>query len=250
MEVVDTETAKEFMHEMLTVVDIPELVAICGDVEQKSAWFRQTLDAAALPTLTQDDYHRVLGRIFGTRGKQRQVLAGYDIAAVRAWLSELLDGSGTPGDRVDAFAARLEGFPENLKADFASELLHFARPEQHWLWCRWMWDPRTKTGALPLVTSASFNFKGDTPGAVYMRVGRATADVHELGDSVGIDKIGETIFATDVFLSCVYVVYAYTVLKMRMTQEFNKVMPGLPEFSRRLLGVNQKRTSAAAPSEN
>jgi len=24
---------------------------------------------------------------------------------------------------------------------------------------------------------------------------------------------------------------------MRMTQEFNKVMPGLPEFSRRLLGV-------------
>jgi hypothetical protein len=25
-----------------------------------------------------------------------------------------------------------------------------------------------------------------------------------------------------------------------MTQEFNKVMPGLPEFSRRLLGVYQK----------
>jgi hypothetical protein len=36
------------------------------------------------------------------------------------------------------------------------------------------------------------------------------------------------------------VVYVYTVLRLRMTQEFNKVMPGLPEFSRRLLGVYQK----------
>ena len=43
------------------------------------------------------------------------------------------------------------------------------------------------------------------------------------------------------FLCSVYVVYAYTVLKMRMTQEFNKVMPGLPEFSRRLLGVYDRK---------
>ena len=47
-------------------------------------------------------------------------------------------------------------------------------------------------------------------------------------------------FGTDVFLGCVYVVYVYMVLRMRMTQEFNKVMPGLSEFVRRLLGVYEK----------
>jgi len=29
----------------------------------------------------------------------------------------------------------------------------------------------------------------------------------------------------------------YTVLRMRMTQEFNKVVPDLPDLVRRLLGV-------------
>ena len=73
-----------------------------------------------------------------------------------------------------------------------------------------------------------------------MKVGRAVAFVHEVGEAAGFQSISRNIFGTDVFLSCVYVVYAYTVLKMRMTNEFNKVMPGLPEFSRRLLGVNRK----------
>jgi hypothetical protein len=35
----------------------------------------------------------------------------------------------------------------------------------------------------------------------------------------------------------VYAVYMYTTLRLRMTQEFNKVIPQLPELTRRLLGV-------------
>ena len=30
----------------------------------------------------------------------------------------------------------------------------------------------------------------------------------------------------------------YTVLRMRMTREFNKLLPPLPDLIRRLLGVN------------
>ena len=74
-----------------------------------------------------------------------------------------------------------------------------------------------------------------------IEVGRAVAFVHEVGDAAGFQKISRNVFGTDVYLCCVYVVYAYTVLKMRMTQEFNKVMPGLPEFCRRLLGVHRRR---------
>ncbi|RLD17523.1 MAG: hypothetical protein DRI69_12120, partial [Bacteroidetes bacterium] len=49
--------------------------------------------------------------------------------------------------------------------------------------------------------------------------------------------IHKSLFGTDVYLACVYVIYAYTVLRMRMTQEFNKVMPQQIEFVRRILGV-------------
>jgi hypothetical protein len=136
--------------------------------------------------------------------------------------------------------------PHNLRVDFTSELLHFTYPERHWLWTRWMWDTRTRTGSLPLVTTASYDLQGESTAEVYVKVGRALAFVHENGHAAGFGKISQTVFGTDVFLSCVYVIYVYTVLKMRMTQEFNQVMPGLPEFSRRLLGVHQRGSRPAA----
>jgi hypothetical protein len=64
-----------------------------------------------------------------------------------------------------------------------------------------------------------------------------------VGAAAGFQKISNNIFGTDVYLACVYTVYVYTVLKMRMTQEFNKVIPQLPEFCRRLLGVHRKNGS-------
>ncbi len=120
--------------------------------------------------------------------------------------------------------------------------MHFADPERNWLWTRWMWDPKNKTGALPLVTTAAYDLSGESAAEIYVKVCRAVAFVHEVGGAAGFQKISRTIFGTDVFLSCVYVVYAYTVLRMRMTQEFNKVIPGTLEFCRRLLGVHADRT--------
>ncbi len=49
-------------------------------------------------------------------------------------------------------------------------------------------------------------------------------------------------FAVDVYLAAIYGVYLYTVLRMRMTQEFNKVVPELPALVRRLLSVNRLET--------
>ena len=50
-------------------------------------------------------------------------------------------------------------------------------------------------------------------------------------------RIEALIRRTDVFLACVYAVYMYTVLRLRMTQEFNRIVPELPDLVRRLLGV-------------
>ena len=46
-------------------------------------------------------------------------------------------------------------------------------------------------------------------------------------------------FGTDIFMACVYAVYMYTVFKMKLSQEFNRILPELPELTQRVLGVYQ-----------
>ena len=250
-QVVDTDTAKEFMRETLERVDVDELGRICAEVEAKSEWFRERLAPDALAELGSDDFGVIQRRIFSTRGKTRRTLADLDWPQLRDWIATLLFGGDDVRDRFQEFVDRLRaaGIAENLSADFASELLHFVDPERHWLWTRWMWDPRTRTGALPLVTTAAYDLTGAGAGEVYLKVGRAMAFVHEVGEAAGFQRISRTIFGTDVFLACVYAIYTYTVLRMRMTKEFNKVMPQLPELTRRLLGVHHRASRAAETAE-
>jgi hypothetical protein len=84
-----------------------------------------------------------------------------------------------------------------------------------------------------------FDLTGDTRGETYLRVGQAVAFVQETGRAAGFTDYGPGPFGIDVFLACVYGVYMYTVLRMRMTQEFNKIVPELPDLVRRLLGVKR-----------
>jgi hypothetical protein len=100
-----------------------------------------------------------------------------------------------------------------------------------------MWDPRANTGALPLVTTEDFDLDAPDRGEAYVRVGEAMAFVNETGKAVGFTDLGSGQFGADVFLACVYSVYMYTVLRLRMTQEFNRIVPELPDLVRRLLGV-------------
>ena len=106
-----------------------------------------------------------------------------------------------------------------------------------------MWDPRTETGALPLVTTDDTVFslagptEGSSRGAIYLTVGRALAFVDETGKAAGFTAAGPGLFGTDVFLAAVYGIYMNTVLRMRMTREFNRLVPPLPDLIRRLLGV-------------
>ena len=78
---------------------------------------------------------------------------------------------------------------------------------------------------------------GRSVGEAYLKVGIATAFVKATGDAVGFSGLGSRPYGIDVFLACVYAVYMYTTLRLRMTQEFNKVVPPLPQLVQRLLGV-------------
>ncbi|MCB0587709.1 MAG: hypothetical protein KDD06_20625 [Phaeodactylibacter sp.] len=236
-QIVDTETAKEFMKETLEKIEEGELVKISGELEVKSGHFREKLSEGRMPRLSGEELYDVLRLVFATRRKAKKILEEFESQGLSSWITELLYGKSPVHLRFQDFCSRLGSLDPHIRYDLAGELLHFTFPDRYWLWSHWMWNPKTETGSLPLVTTEDFGLHAPSLGESYLKVGKAIAFVHEVGDAAGFQSISRSLFGTDVYLSCVYIVYAYTILRMRMTQEFNKVMPGLPEFSRRLLGV-------------
>ncbi len=236
-QVVDTESAREFMQEARKQLSEHELAAIARECAGKAVRFRRWFGDGRAAALTETDLDAALGSVFAARRRRREILAAHG-ASLGGWIAALLEPGRPVAERFDGFCRELRAAPETVRSDLAGEILHFTEPERYWLWTRWMWDPRVRTGALPLVTMEEVDLRGGSPGETYARVGEAVAFVHATGDAAGFTRAADGPFAIDVFLASVYGVYMYTTLRMRMTQEFNQVVPKLPELCRRLLGVH------------
>jgi len=241
-QVVDTETAREFMKETLEKIQEDELVRISSELAIKSAFFQKKLSRENLGQLSKEEVLAILRSMFCTRRRAAKILnETLDYEDLKKWIGELLYEKAPIQNRFQGFYDRLGKLESNIRYDLAGELLHFTFPEKYWMWSHWMWNPKTMTGSIPLVTTDDFDLRAPSTGEMYLNVGKGVAFVHEVGEAAGFQTISRSLFGTDVFLSCVYVIYAYTVLRMRMTQEFNQVMPNLQEFSRRILGVHRMK---------
>jgi len=225
------------MKETLTKVDKLNLIDIANTLEKKSDLFQKLLLKNNLLELSEKDLDLVLDKVFSIRRKKEKLFEQISFKNLRTAIYNLLYSDEKIDDRFQEFYDALGELDTTLKFDLAGELLHFTFPEKYWLWSRWMWDPKNKTGAIPLVTSEEFDLEGNKISETYMKVGKGVAFVHSVAESAEFQFINRSLFGTDVYLSCVYIIYAYTVLELKMTKEFNEVMPGLTEFSRRLLGV-------------
>lgn len=235
-QVVDTETAEEFMREVATVASAEDIVAIVNACSRKGDGFAALLGDGRARAIGHEDLRRVLRSIFSTRRFADAILAEIGPSRLAVEIDNLLHGVDAVPDRFDRFDSALAAFA-NPGFDLPGELLHFTYPDRYWSWTRWMWDPHVDTGALRLVTMEEFELAASGRGETYLRVGQAIAFVQETGRAAGFVGFGAGPFAADVFLACVYGVYMYTVLRMRLTQEFNKVVPELPDLVRRLMGV-------------
>jgi hypothetical protein len=241
--VVDTLSAQEFRREILDRITAPELQGIAAGLERKSRAMRDLLLPGTRPDRTA--LRQVLGLVFAARRRADQILDTIGPDHLGAAIADLLRPDDDLTARFDRFDAVLSGLPTPA-FDLPGELLHFTYPGQYWLWTRWIWDPGTRTGALGLVTTDDFDLgAGATRGEVYLTVGRATAFVDETGKAAGFTDAAPGLFGTDMFLAAVYGVYMYTVLRMRMTREFNQLVPQLPDLIRRLLGVYYQEASDA-----
>ncbi len=238
-QVVDTESAREFLKEALARVSDAELGAIADEVEVKSRRFRQLLGRDGLAALGEDRLRAILRSVFSTRRRADELLQTVGSDALRDRILQLLYGDGPLPARFQAFHDGLDTPHEHIRFDLPAELLHYSAPDDYWLWTRWMWDPKTGTGALPLVVMDGHDLRGATAGETYVRIGEAVSFVKATGEAAGFTRFGDGPFGIDLYLACVYGVYVFTTLRLRMTQEFGKVLPPLPELCRRLLGVHR-----------
>lgn len=237
-QVVDAETAQEFMRETLEKVSPDDLADISAKLELKAAAFAERLAPARLGQADPADLRTVLRNTFSTRRQAGAILDQTGPVRLAETIDDLLRGPQPLPVRFERCQSVLADFPQ-AAFDLPAELLHFTDPDRYWLWSRWMWDPRTETGALALVTDEDFDFGDDDPGTTYLRIGEAVAFVGETGRAAGFAAIGSGPFGVDVFMGCVYAVYMYTVLRLRMTQEFNRIVPEQAELVQRLLGVHR-----------
>ncbi len=193
--------------------------------------------------MTETEAEGLLRSVFATRRRHRVILETLTVDGFAELCRSLVHGSDPAGERLAAFHEAIASIGRDVAPqagfDLGSSLLHFTDPDRYWLWTRWMWDPITETGALPLVITEDVDLATDDVAEAYRRIGIAIAFVNDVGEAAEFREKGRGILDTDVFLASVYAIYLYTTLRMRMTQEFNQVVPGLSELVRRLLGVHR-----------
>jgi hypothetical protein len=240
-QVVDREAALEFMKEATKLASVAELEDIGLRLEAKRDLFRRLLADERISDLDEIGLRRLAGWMFSLKRKTGRLVRANGLDSLRTGLTELLYGSGTAGARLERFVGSVEGIDRAMAIAFASESLHFTHPDRYWLWTHWLWNPKARTGALALVTQDDVDLQGENAGEIYEKVGRAMAHVTAQGHAVGYTRAGRGLFGTDVFLACVYAVYMYTVFRVKLSQEFNRILPELPELVERVLGVHQRR---------
>lgn len=260
---VDMDTTREFIEQTLENVAMAELRDVEDELKEKGERLSELVSEDKLLSLTDHELIKILRAIFATRRRAKELLADVGKKALRNAMHALLYGDELIGERFDIFVQTMTGYfkdvrvlrpkksidsrakvsaeeaalQENVFCDLASELLHFTNPEEYWLWTRWIWDPTASTGAILLVTVDEINFYGDTLGESYVKIGMALTFIKETGAAAGYENFGDSPYSIDVFMACVYAVYMYTVFRMRLSQEFNRILPELPEMTRRVLGV-------------
>lgn len=245
-EVIDMEACQEFMKETLTRIRKEDLVHIASLLEQKSEYLKSQLNETSLPDLSIEQFTEVFKNIFVTSRKIKLMFETYSLDYYKQTFYALLYDELPVNERFQNFMDAHKKLNIYLRYDLASEILHYTNPDKYWLWNRWVWDPEVNTGAIPLVASENFKLSAATYSQMYMNVGKAVAFVHSMAEAVEFQFINRSLFGTDVYLSCVYVIYAYTIFKIKMTDEFNKVMPPIAEFSKRILGVHKRKSPVAA----
>jgi len=238
----DDPILEETLQEALKQVSSDDVIAIADELAERHArlFLGLETDSAKLTSSFAD----IAAAVTHTRANARTI-TNYFAQGDYSIFNELLNGESPTPVRVSSFVEKLNALDTRLALELASGLLHNAFPNSHWLWTRWLWDPTTGTGILPLLAGSTHNLLAENLADGYARVGAVSAMSLKFGEGTGLwtDELmaneKRAQFANSAFLACAYNVYLYGTTSWRLSREFNNLLPSLPNMARKLLGLKK-----------
>jgi hypothetical protein len=231
------------LQEALGQVSPEDVIALADElVERQARLFRQLESDPAKLAFSFSD---IAAAVTHTKANARTITNYFSQDAYKPF-DELLNGEAPAPVRVAAFVEKLNALDTRLALELATGLLHNTFPKDNWLWTRWLWDPTTGTGILPLLAGSSHNLLATNIAEGYARVGAVTAMSMKFAEGTGLwtDELmsneKRALFANSAFLACAYAVYMYGSTSWRLSRDFNELLPSLPNMARRLLGLPKK----------
>jgi hypothetical protein len=246
----DDPILEETLQEALKQVSSDDVIAIADELaERRVRLFSGYFDTAqhkleADPAKLTSSFAEVAAAVTHTRANARTI-TNYFAQTDYTIFDELLHGESPTPLRVAKFVEKLNALDTRLALELASGLLHYTSPHVNWLWTRWLWDPTTGTGILPLLAGSTHNLLADNLADGYVRVGVVTAMSMKFAEGTGlwtdelISNEKRAPFANSAFLACAYNVYLYGTTSWRLSREFNNLLPSLPNMARKLLGLKK-----------
>jgi hypothetical protein len=241
------------LQEALGQVSPGDVIAIADELAERQArlFLGLQIDSARLASSFAD----IASAITHTKANAKAITSYFalessglpsnmqELAPALKMFTELLNGDAPTPVRVAAFVEKLNALDTRLVLELATGLLHNISPKDNWLWTRWLWDPTTGTGILPLLAGSTHNLLATNIADGYARVGAVTAMSMKFGEGTGLwtDELmsneKRAQFANSAFLACAYGVYMYGSTSWRLSRDFNELLPSLPNMARRLLGL-------------
>lgn len=232
----------ETLQEALTQVSAQDVISIADEL---SARHERVFSGLAVdPASLSSSFADIASAVTHSRANARTITT-YFAQGDYTIFNELLNGGAPTPICVAAFVEKLNALDTRLALELASGLLYNTSPNNHWLWTRWLWDPTTGTGILPLLAGSTHNLLADNLADGYARVGLVTAMSMKFGEGTDLWTDELTVnekraqFANSAFLACAYNVYLYGTTSWRLSREFNNLLPSLPNMARKLLGLKK-----------
>ncbi len=249
----DDPILEETLQEALKQVSSDDVIAIADELAQRHAalFLGLETDSARLSSSFSD----IAAAVTHTRANARTI-TNYFAEGDFNMFEDLLHEESPPPVRVAKLVEKLNALDTRLALELASGLLHNASPNHHWLWTRWLWDPTTGTGILPLLAGSTHNLLADNLADGYARVGAVTAMSMKFAEGTGLwtDELmaneKRAQFANSAFLACAYNVYLYGTTSWRLSREFNNLLPSLPNMARKLLGLKKLKEETGPSSQD
>ena len=127
-EVVDSESALEFMKEATKLATSSDLEDLSERIASKAEFFGRMLEPEKLKQLTEDEFGLLVRQIFSIGRKSKRLITANGFENLREQIQNLLNEDEKLDERFDAFVNGVHGVEEKMRINFAGELLHFSNP--------------------------------------------------------------------------------------------------------------------------